>query len=81
MCNHDSDRVDYKHAQFCHEINVQGSDLGLLSCDPSIIVPDGHRVGKSWIGATSDRMIRATKLESHTLAVSSYIAIGGVPIQ
>lgn len=77
MCNFDSDRVDYKHAQFCHEIKVQGSDLGLLYCDPLIIVPDGHRVGKTWLGATSDRMVKAKPLESYTLDVASYIAIGG----
>lgn len=79
MCNYDSDRVDYKHAQFCHEVRVQGSDLGLLYCEPFILVPDGHRVGKSWLGATSDRLVRAKKLENYTLTVTSYIAIGGIP--
>lgn len=79
MCNYDSDRVDYKYAQFCHEVTVQGSPMGLLYCDAETIVPDGHRVNKSWLNATTDRVARAQKLENYTLVVTSYLAIGELP--
>lgn len=79
MCNHDSDRADYKYAQFCHEVTVQGSPMGLLYCHAQIIVPDGHRVNKSWLNATTDRVARAQELESYTLVVTSYLAIGELP--
>jgi hypothetical protein len=79
MCNYDSNRVDYKYAQFCYEVTVQGSDLGLLYCDARITVPDGHRVNKTWLNATTDRLVRAEKLPDYALTVTSYIAIGGVP--
>ncbi|HEX5751991.1 MAG TPA: hypothetical protein VFZ09_37575 [Archangium sp.] len=79
MCNFDSNRVDYKYAQFCYEVPLQGSDLGLLYCDAKILVPDGHRVNKVWFSATADRLVRAEKLENYTLSVTSFIAIGGLP--
>jgi hypothetical protein len=74
MCNYDSNRVDYKYAQFCQE-----GIIGMLSCDSKILVPDGHRANKYWYGATTRRLVRAEKLENYTLTVSSFIAIGGIP--
>jgi hypothetical protein len=74
MCNYDSNRVDYKYAQFCYEWGP-----GYLACDSKIIVPDGHRVNKYWYGATTRRVVYATKLENYSLTVSSFIAIGGIP--
>lgn len=80
MCNYTSNRVDYKYAQFCSEdVTYSGSVGGLLRCESKIIVPDGHRVSRSWIGATTDRVVRAEKLENYTLTVTSFIAIGGIP--
>ena len=76
MCNYKSNRVDYKYAQFCWELEIVGSPLGILMCEPKILVPDGHRVNKSWYGATSSRVVRAEKLENYTLTVTSYIGIG-----
>ena len=78
MCNYDSNRVDYKHAQFCYEVST-GGGLGILYCDPEIIVPDGNRVNKSWLNATTDRVVRAEKLENYTLTVTSFLGIGGIP--
>jgi hypothetical protein len=74
MCNYNSNRVDYKYAQFCYEWGP-----GFLACDSKIIVPDGHRVNKTWLNATYRRLVRAEKLENYTLTVSSHIAIGGIP--
>jgi hypothetical protein len=77
MCNYDSNRVDYKHAQFCYEV-LTGDPFGLLYCDPVIIVPDGYLVDKVWLNATTDRVVRAEKLANYTLAVTSFIGIGGI---
>jgi hypothetical protein len=79
MCNYHSDRVDYKYAQFCHEVTVQGSELGLLYCEAKLLIPDGYRINKGWFNATTDRLVRSEKLENYTLSVSSFIAIGGIP--
>ncbi len=77
MCNFKSNRVDYKYAQFCFSSTLGGG--GLLTCESKIIVPDGYRVSKSWLNATTDRLVRAEKLENYTLSVTSFIAIGGIP--
>ncbi|HWO24089.1 MAG TPA: hypothetical protein VNO30_35345 [Kofleriaceae bacterium] len=79
MCNYDNNLFDSKRAQFCFEVTVQGSEFGLLYCGSEISVPDGYRVNETWLGATTDRVVRAWK-QGNASSVTSFIAIGGIVI-